>query len=74
MSRVCVDGLGVISHDPDVYCGNHEYRSQVWVQVLSRQNLCTRDTDRPSLARGVAECKNEDYLYHECKILPRKHE
>ena len=32
------------------------------------------DTDRPSLARGVAECKNEDCLYHECKIWQREHE
>ena len=35
---------------------------------------CTSDTDRPSLAPGIAECKNEDCLYHECKILQREHE
>ena len=51
-----------------------DYRNQVWVRVLSRQNLALVIQDRPSLARGVAECKNEDCLYHECKILPRKHE
>ena len=36
--------------------------------------LIDQDADRPSLAWGVAECKNEDCLYHECKILPREHE
>ena len=42
-----------------------EYRNQVWVRGLSLQNLASSDTDRPSLARGVAECKNEDCPYHE---------
>ena len=41
---------------------------------LSAAKSCTSDTDRPSLARGVAECKNEDCLYHKCKIWQREHE
>ena len=38
---------------------NNEYRNQVWVRVLSRQNL----------ARVI-----QTGLYHECKIWQREHE
>ena len=55
-----------------------DYRNQVWVRGLSPQNLArvirTGHLLHEALARGVAECKNEDCLYHECKILQREHE
>ena len=48
------------------------YESSLGMSAFSAKS-CMSDTDRLSLARGVAECKNEDCLYHECKIWQREH-
>ena len=51
-----------------------EYRKSSLVTRAFSAKSYTSDTDRPSLAQGVAECKNEDCMYLECKIWQREHE